>query len=129
MFVKNLLRLKKLVYILGLILNRIYGKKTNVKVAIQRRRYLIAGLEGLEDTGIFYRDNVPDKAQAKIEEADQVCDHVIDLLYSGATRLSSPGEGYQPIDWHKDFHSDYRWDDKGLYLTIPFGHEPGVDIK
>lgn len=36
---------------------------------------------------------------------------------------------YQPIDWHLDFKTGYRWDPKTWYRDIPFGHIPGVDIK
>jgi hypothetical protein len=37
--------------------------------------------------------------------------------------------GYQPIDWHLDFKSGYRWTESTWYLDIPYGHKPGVDIK
>lgn len=43
-----------------------------------------------------------------------------------------PGElvsRYQPIDWHKDFKSGYRWSDTRLYLDIPLTPIAGVDIK
>ena len=36
---------------------------------------------------------------------------------------------YQPIDWHLDFKSGYRWDPKTWYRDISYGHLPGVDIK
>lgn len=36
---------------------------------------------------------------------------------------------YIPIDWHLDFKSGYRWNEDTWYLDIPYGHEPGVDIK
>jgi hypothetical protein len=36
---------------------------------------------------------------------------------------------YQPIDWHLDFKSGYRWEPKTWYRDIPYGHLPGVDIK
>lgn len=38
-------------------------------------------------------------------------------------------DGYQPIDWHVDFKSGYRWPENTWYHDIPYGHEPGVDIK
>jgi hypothetical protein len=37
--------------------------------------------------------------------------------------------GYQPLDWHLDFKSGYRWPENTWYQDIPYGHEPGVDIK
>ncbi len=36
---------------------------------------------------------------------------------------------YLPIDWHVDFKSGYRWNPGDWYLNVPYGHEPGVDIK
>jgi hypothetical protein len=39
------------------------------------------------------------------------------------------GNGYQPIDWHLDFKSGYRWQESIWYGDIRFGHLPGVDIK
>jgi hypothetical protein len=38
-------------------------------------------------------------------------------------------EVYQPIDWHLDFKSGYRWPENIWYQDIAYGHEPGVDIK
>lgn len=37
--------------------------------------------------------------------------------------------GYRPIDWHLDFKSGYRWEERTWYLDIPFGHKAGVDVK
>ncbi len=36
---------------------------------------------------------------------------------------------YVPIDWHIDFKSGYRWRADTWYQDIPYGHQPGVDIK
>ena len=36
---------------------------------------------------------------------------------------------YEPIDWHLDFKSGYRWGRDVWYQDIPYGHLPGVDIK
>jgi hypothetical protein len=36
---------------------------------------------------------------------------------------------YQPIDWHLDFKSGYRWREDTWHAATPFGHLPGVDIK
>lgn len=38
-------------------------------------------------------------------------------------------ETYQPIDWHLDFKSGYRWEPKTWYRDVPYGHLPGVDVK
>lgn len=36
---------------------------------------------------------------------------------------------YIPIDWHVDFKSGYRWDEKTWYRNIRFGQLQGVDVK
>lgn len=36
---------------------------------------------------------------------------------------------YEPIDWHIDFKSGYRWQPNQWWRNIPHGHRPGVDIK
>ena len=36
---------------------------------------------------------------------------------------------YEPIDWHIDFKSGYRWDNKIWYKKIKYGYLPGIDIK
>ena len=37
--------------------------------------------------------------------------------------------GFEPIDWHADFKSGYRWDSRIWYKKIKYGHIPGIDIK
>lgn len=36
---------------------------------------------------------------------------------------------YSPIDWQIDFKSGYRWSENTVSKALPYGHEPGVDIK
>ena len=36
---------------------------------------------------------------------------------------------YEPIDWHVDFKSGYRWNKKTWYKKVEFGNILGVDIK
>jgi len=36
---------------------------------------------------------------------------------------------YEPIDWHIDFKSGYRWDNKLCYKKIKYGENLGADIK
>jgi hypothetical protein len=38
-------------------------------------------------------------------------------------------DGYQPIDWHVDFKSGYRWSEKLWYRDVQVAPRPGVDIK
>lgn len=37
--------------------------------------------------------------------------------------------GYRPIDWHLDFKSGFRWDEKTWYHDIRFGAVRGADVK
>jgi hypothetical protein len=37
-------------------------------------------------------------------------------------------DGYQPIDWQKDFKSGYRWSAKTSSVSIRFGDTPGSDV-
>ncbi len=47
-----------------------------------------------------------------------------------SARIRSYIEGpYEPIDWHLDFKSGYRWSERTWYLHVPYGHLPGVDVK
>lgn len=71
----------------------------------------------------FYRQQAPDVLAATIESADQICDHVFDLLGSGPVSLG------ETIDWHRDFKSGYRWNPGLCFLDIPHGQGDGVDIK
>lgn len=52
----------------------------------------------------------PDTITKTIQDADEICNHVFDLLGSGKVRL---GEN---IDWHLDFKSGHRWDPKTFYI-------------
>jgi hypothetical protein len=92
-------------------------------------KYMVCGVDSLEDISVIYRNLFPAKAKDKLKEADLICDHVFDLLGSGDKRLSGEGSGYQPIEWHMDFKSGYVWDSKTFYRKIRYGHVKGVDIK
>lgn len=37
--------------------------------------------------------------------------------------------GYDPIDWHVDFKSGFRWAEDTWYRDIAYGDRPGVDVK
>ena len=36
---------------------------------------------------------------------------------------------YEPIDWHIDFISGFRWSEKNWYMDVPIGKHLGTDIK
>ena len=44
-------------------------------------------------------------------------------------RSALAGDAYQPIDWHLDYKSGYRWDPKTWHMDVPIGTLDGVDIK
>jgi len=92
-------------------------------------RYLISKNENFDEIATAYRELFPDKVQAKINEADLICEHIFDLLGSGPKKLSPEGSSYQPIEWHSDFKSWYRWDPWKFYRKIRYGHIKGVDVK
>ncbi|MGQ0743228.1 MAG: heparinase II/III domain-containing protein [Acidimicrobiales bacterium] len=37
--------------------------------------------------------------------------------------------GYQPIDWHLDFISGFRWSESTWYTAVAYGQTLGVDVK
>ena len=42
---------------------------------------------------------------------------------------ASASEGYEPIDWQKDFKSGFRWSEKKWYKDQRIAHRLGSDIK
>lgn len=59
-----------------------------------------------------------------IAEADQVCEHVFNLLGSGPVDLGPK------INWHTDFKTGYRWNPRTYYRRIRHAPYPGgYDIK
>ena len=66
----------------------------------------------------------PDSESRTIKAADQICNHIFDLLGSGPTYLGDK------IDWHTDFISGYRWDPNRFYVdNKPAAYPGGYDIK
>lgn len=78
------------------------------------------------------------------------CEHRFDLLGSGWVKNSydsvalgvegyrydmnvkapkSLADGYEPIDWQKDYKSGHRWSKETWYKDIRYGDKLGVDIK
>jgi len=56
------------------------------------------------------RKEYPESIEQTINDADEICHHIFDLLGSGKTKLG------KEIDWHLDFKSGFRWDPKTYYL-------------
>jgi len=52
----------------------------------------------------------PTSIKETINDADEICEHIFDLLGSGKTKLG------REIDWHLDFKSGFRWNPKEYYV-------------
>jgi len=66
--------------------------------------------------------NIKEKIKNKVSFLINNCENKSSLNY--ALNID-----YEPIDWHIDFKSGYRWDKKTWYKKIKYGHVSGVDIK
>ena len=49
--------------------------------------------------------------------------------YMNVVTPASVSEGYEPIDWQKDFKSGFRWSEKKWYKDQRIAHKLGSDIK
>ena len=121
--------LRKIFYKWEYLYYRFFYKKPKLNINFTRKKYLIAGGDDFDIIALTYRKLFPDKVKDKIDEADLIYEHIFNLLGSGSKRLSAKGKAYQPIDWHSDFKSGYRWNPKTFHRNIQYGHKEGVDIK
>jgi len=83
--------------------------------------------EGVEKN-IYYTN--PDVIE--IKNYINKINHRVSTIFKslGEDELKSlQGYEYDPIDWHIDFKSGYRWDNKTWYRKIKFGATKGADIK
>lgn len=93
----------------------------------------------------------PRPSGSSLAAAELAVGHVFDVLGSGPQKLVSADCGknrwrsefaslteglpadllstYQPIEWHSDFTSGYRWDPMTPHAQIRYAPEPGVEIK
>lgn len=108
---------------------RFYYSKPKSEIDYVQKRYLVCGGDDFRKVPKYYRKIFPDGAQNIIIQADLICEHIFDLLGSGPAKLTPKGEGYQSIDWHTDFKSNYSWNPKTFFRSIRYGHVEGVDIK
>ena len=70
--------------------------------------------------------------EIEIKNCINKINHRVSLIFKslGEDELKSlQGYEYDPIDWHIDFKSGYRWDNKTWYKKIKFGTTPGADVK
>ena len=104
-----------------------------------------------EDITSFIYKHFSNASDKIIAEADKICEHIFDLLGSRPVKVyygtrAKGFEGYccdtqikdkeltivhhyEPIDWHIDFKSGYRWNQETYYKDIKYGHKLGVDVK
>jgi hypothetical protein len=123
-------------------------KKPNLFIDSSKRKDIISSL-------CEHFAYTPEKT---IAEADKICAHIFDLLGSGPVKVyygmkgkgfegycyntqinrkklttihhsSITTDNYEPIDWHIDSKSGYRWNPKTYYKDIKYGHRLGVDVK
>ncbi|MBE3093916.1 MAG: alginate lyase family protein, partial [Actinobacteria bacterium] len=67
----------------------------------------------------------PEGVENNIKNCINKINHRVSIIF----KSSLQGYGYDPIDWHIDFKSGYRWDNKTWYRKIKFGTTPGADVK
>ena len=94
------------------------------------KRYVFMNQGGTGSLPSDTHEKLPSQLiQSKIVDADVICSHTFDLLGSGPKKVSANNDSYQPIDWHVDFKSGYRWNPKEIYYRIKLSPKPGVDVK
>jgi len=108
---------------------RFLYSRPKLEMNFVQNKYLLLGNDNLNDISNAFNKLFPAKIQTKIADADSICEHIFNLLGGGLRKLTSNGDGYQPIDWHSDFKSSYKWDPKIFFRNIQYGHIDGVDIK
>lgn len=70
------------------------------------------------------RQHFPDVEALAVDAADEICEHVFDLLGSGPVRLG------KQIDWHVDFKTGHRWNPRQYFADVqPASYPGGYDIK
>ncbi len=97
-------------------------------------RFFIDSLEKKEVVEVL-KENFPNAVPSILDDAKKIYEHIFDLLGSGPQKVrgenvkySSKNNDYEPIDWHVDFKTGYRWDKRKYYkdIKIPLGK---ADIK
>jgi hypothetical protein len=84
----------------------------------------------LHDISADYEKLFPGKKREIIAAANNVLEHIFDLLGSGTHKLcAGNGGAYKPIPWHTDFKSGFTWDKTTDYKDIKYGDKHGVDVK
>lgn len=106
----------------------VLSRRAAVGKEFMRKRYWAGGGD-VEEMRAAVEELFPDRVDTRVHQADVICDHFFDVLGSGPARLGAGGPSYQPVDWHGDFKSGYRWSPATFYRDIRYGHVRGVDVK
>lgn len=120
---------KRVFYKIEYLYWRFFHSKPKLNINNIQKCFLVFGNDDFKDVGKNYYDLFPDQFNDKIIQANLICEHVFDLLGSGPCKLSHEGKGYQSINWHSDFKSNYKWDPKIFFCNILCNQIEGVDIK
>lgn len=77
-----------------------------------------------EEIVTVLKTDYPEVVRNIVSQADRICDGIFNVMGSGDKRL-------EPIDWHLDFKSGYRWNPRTYYKDIKYPIEvwQGADIK
>jgi len=67
----------------------------------------------------------------EIEELKEKISCKIDYFFKDleANNINFQNFSYEPIDWHIDFNSGYRWDKDTWYKKLKYGCDAGVEVK
>lgn len=84
--------------------------------------------KGIENNSYNMNINKKELEEIKKELNNKIC-YMLNNSNNKKDLGSMLNIDYEPIDWHIDFRSGYRWDKKTWYKRIKYGHTPGVDIK
>lgn len=78
--------------------------------------------------GYIYNMNI---SSQKIEELKEKINDKVNSFFEGSETGGPIYQSfdYEPIDWHLDFKSGYRWDNSVWYDDIKYGNISGVDVK
>jgi len=77
-----------------------------------------------EEIVTILKTDYPEVARNIVSQADRICDGIFSIMGSKDKKL-------EPMDWHLDFKSGYRWNPKTYYKDIKYPVEvwQGADIK
>ena len=79
------------------------------------------------DSAAIFQLGNKDEAKIIMDEADQICGHIVDLLGSGPVSINKKSSN--EIDWHRDQISGEEWPETTFYKFTKTVRRRGADIK